>query len=143
MLWTLMPRSSSTTSAASSSSSPPDKQSAFSNGFGHDVARRRRQAGALELHRAVLDLKLFRQLFLDGRQDLFAFVHVHVRNARVTAQRIVGAAERPDVNVVHFLHLFDGENRPRHFFYTGAFRAAFQENMSGLTQDADRGVQDQ
>lgn len=44
----------------------------------------------------------------DGGEDALAFVHVHVGDAGVDAERVVIVAERPDVHVVNFQDAFDG-----------------------------------
>src|SRR5216683_173009 len=140
-----MRRSSSTNSAASRSACPPETgirstlllNSIFADWFGHDVARGGGQPGALELHGAMLDLKVFREFLSNGGDDFFALIHVHVRDASVAAEGIVRAAERPDVDVVHFVHIFDGEYGARHLFHAGALGAALQQDVRGIPQNSN------
>jgi hypothetical protein len=82
--------------------------SRFWGGFRHDVAGSGGQAGTFQLHGGVLDAELCRYLTLDRLDDLLAFVHVHVGNARVAAEGVVASTERPDVHIVDFDNLFQG-----------------------------------
>ncbi len=50
----------------------------FFEGFGHDVAGLGGEAGALELDGGVFNAEICGGFGLDGLQDAFAFVHVHV-----------------------------------------------------------------
>ncbi len=78
--------------------------------LGHYVAGLGGQAGAFELHGGVINPKIRGGFLLDGLEDAFAFVHVHVRQAGVQAEGVVAAAERPDVQVVNFIDALDGED---------------------------------
>jgi len=80
----------------------------FLSGFGHDVTGLRGQAGAFELDGGVFDMKLPCSNFFNGGEKAFAFVHVHVGNARVKTERIVTAAQGPDMDVVNLLDAFHG-----------------------------------
>src|SRR5208283_1598413 len=111
--------------------------------FRHDVAGSGGQAGAFQLHGGVLDAELRCHLLPDCPNDLFALVHVHVRNACVAAERVVASAERPDVHVVDFDNLFQGKNRARHFFHLHFARPSFQQDVGGFTKDANGGIKNQ
>ena len=86
----------------------PPERLGFAEGFGHDVAGCGGESRAFELNGYVFNRKLGSKLLFDGGEDFLALVHVHVGNARVAAQRIVIAAERPDVHVVNFGDVLDG-----------------------------------
>src|SRR4029077_2068215 len=101
------------------------------------------KAGALQLHRSVLNRKILRSLLLDRGEELFTFVEVHVRNAGVQAEGMVIAAERPEVHVVDFLDAFDGENGARDFFDAQFAGTAFEKNVRGFAQDADAGQKEE
>ena len=77
------------------------------NWMRHDVAGFLWQARALELHGDVRDVEILFQPGANRLQDSFAFIHVHVRNARVARERHHVRSNRPDMNVVDFLHAFD------------------------------------
>src|SRR6266568_2060222 len=62
---------------------------------------------------------------------------MHVRNARVETKRIVTTAERPKVNIVHFLHAFDGENGAGDIFDAHFMRATFEKEVGRFAQEAD------
>ena len=68
---------------------------------------------------------------------MFALVKVHVWDARVEAERVVAAAEGPEVNVMDFLHAFDGEHGASDFFQAQFTRTAFEKDVRGFAQDAD------
>jgi hypothetical protein len=91
----------------------------------------------------VLDPKLFRDLFLNGGEYFFAFVHVHVRDACMAAHGVMAAAEGPDVHVVDFLHKFHGEDGAGDLFDSRFARPAFQKDVRGLAQNAGRGIEDE
>lgn len=76
-------------------------------GFGHVEAGFGGEAGAFELNSGVRDFKIARKNLLNVAQDFFGFFHVHIGNAGVTGERVEIRAERPDMNVVNFLHAFD------------------------------------
>ena len=61
-------------------------------GLGHDVTGLGGEAGAFELDRSVVNLKFSGGFFLNGGEEFLAFVHMHVGNAGVKAERIVAAA---------------------------------------------------
>src|SRR5689334_16724902 len=69
-------------------------------GVGHDVAGIGGEAGAFELDGYVADAEVVKEFVLDGGENLLAFVHVHIGNARVAGKGVVAAAEGPDVDVV-------------------------------------------
>src|SRR5438552_18944100 len=68
---------------------------------------------------------------------------MHVRNARVKAERVVAAAEGPQMNVMHFLHAFDLQHSASDVFHSQIRRAALEKNVRGLAQDADAGPQNE
>ena len=72
---------------------------------------------------------------------MFALVKVHVWDARVKAKGVVAAAEGPEVNVVDFLHAFDGEDGAGDFLQAEFTRAAFEKDVRRFAQDADAGPQ--
>ena len=57
----------------------------FFEGFGHDVAGVRGEAGAFKLDGSVFDAEICGGFGLDGLQDALAFVHVHIGEAGVQA----------------------------------------------------------
>ena len=91
----------------------------------------------------MFDPELFRDFFLDGGEYFLAFVHVHVRDARMAAHGVVAAAEGPDVHVVDFLYKFDGEDGASDLFDPRFARPALQKDVRGLAQNTRRGVQDE
>ena len=91
----------------------------------------------------MINLEFLRGFFLNRVSKSLALIQVHVRNPRVQAQRVVPAAERPDVDVVNFLHAVDGEHGAGDFLDAHLARAAFQENVGGLAENADAGPQHQ
>lgn len=91
----------------------------------------------------MFDGELGSELSFDRGEDFLTLVHVHVGNARVTAQRIVIAAERPDVDVVNFGDVFDGKNDTRDFFNASFARTPFEKDVSGFPENSDRGVEDE
>src|SRR5882762_1472198 len=121
----------------------PEVELLFFRGLRHHVAGSRRKPGAFQLHCGVIDPKTLCRFFLNRNQDAFAFIHVHVRNARMQAQRVVSAAQRPDVHVVNFLHALDSENRARHFFHVHFARPPLQQNVRGFPQNSYAGPQHQ
>ena len=66
---------------------------------------------------------------LDGGEDAFAFVHVHIGDAGVEAEGVVVVAERPDMNVVNFEDAFYGEDGASHVFDGAIGRAAFEQDV--------------
>ncbi len=64
---------------------------------------------------------------------------MHIGDARVQAEGIVAAAERPQMHIVDFLDTLDLQDSASHVFDTQIKRAAFQENVRGLAQNADAG----
>ena len=95
-------------------------------GFGHDVAGLRGQAGTFELYGGVADAKFVGYLTLDVGENAFAFIEVHVRDARVEAESVVGISQRPDMYVVNFLHARNGEDGAGDVFHAYTLRTAFQ-----------------
>src|SRR5262249_22614608 len=91
----------------------------------------------------MADAELPLRNFADGRQNALALIQMHVRYARMEAERDVRAAERPDVRVVHFLHAFDGEQGARDIPDAEFPRTALQQDMGGFPQDTDTGPKDQ
>ena len=61
-----------------------------------------RQPCALELNGRMGDFEFVCQHFFDIRENLFAFFHMHIRNANVARKRHQVRSNRPDVNVVDF-----------------------------------------
>ena len=110
-------------------------------GFGHYVAGVGGEAGAFELDGDVVDGEGVVEFLADGGEDGFAFVHVHVGNAGVAAHSVVIAAEGPDVDVVNFVDAGDGEDGPSDFFNLQVLRTAFEQDVGGVTQNADAGPQ--
>src|SRR5713101_8257930 len=66
---------------------------------------------------------------------------MHVWDARVETEGIVTAAEGPEVNVMDFLHAFDGEDGASDFFQAEFTRTTFEKDVRGFAQDADAGPQ--
>ena len=115
----------------------------FFEGFGHDVAGLRGQAGTFELYGGVADAEFVGYFSLDVGENAFAFIEMHVRDARVEAESVVGVSQRPNMYVVNFLHAGDGENSAGYVFHTHPLRATFQQDMRGLAQNSDAGPQHQ
>jgi len=69
--------------------------------------------------------------------QVFALVKVHVWDARVEAERVVAAAEGPEVNVMDFLHAFDGEHGGERLLPSAVHATAFEKDVRGFAQDAD------
>src|SRR5215475_2647256 len=88
----------------------------FLCGGRHDVAGMGGEAGAFELDGDVVDGEGVVEFLANGDENGFAFVHVHIGYAGVAAHGVVIPAERPDVDVVNFLHTGDGEDGARDFF---------------------------
>ncbi len=80
------------------------------------------KAGAFELNGDVINGEAVVEFLADGDENKFAFVHVHIGNARVATERVVIAAERPDVDVVNFLDARNGENGAGDFFHLQILR---------------------
>src|SRR5579859_2699350 len=116
-------------------------KSLFLHGFGHDVARAGRQSRSLELNGCVIDAEFLCGFLLNRGKQAFALVEVHVRNARVQAQSVVTAAERPDVHVMHLLHALNPEDGTGNFFNAHLARAALEKNVRGFTENANAGPQ--
>jgi len=85
----------------------------------------------------VADVEVGGTLGLDGGEDSFALVHVHVGDARVQAERVVVVTERPDMNVVNLQDAFDGQDGASYVFHGAIGRAAFEQDMRGVAQDSD------
>jgi len=100
----------------------------------HDVTGFLRQAGALELHGDVRDVKILLELGANRPLDFFAFIHMHVRNARVARERHHIRANRPNMNVVDFLDAFDAQDGMRHGLELNPFRQTLQQDVAGLLQ---------
>src|ERR1700730_11205799 len=115
----------------------------FFEGFGHDVAGLRGQAGTFELYGGVADAEFVDYFSLNVGENAFAFIEMHVRDARVKAEGVVGISQRPNMNVVDFLHTGNGEDGPGYVFHAHTLRTAFQQNMRGLAQNSDAGPQHQ
>lgn len=115
----------------------------FLGGLRHDVAGLRGKAGALELDGSVFDAKLLGGELLDGGEQAFAFVEMHVGNAGVKAEGVMAAAERPEMNIVDLLDAFDSEDGAGHLFDAQLRRTAFEKNVRGLTKNAEAGPEDQ
>ncbi len=64
---------------------------------------------------------------------------VHIGNADVAGKRVQIGAERPDVNVMHFLHALDAQHRSRHILQTNIAREPFQKNVPAFSQYARAG----
>src|SRR5579859_565614 len=116
-------------------------KSLFLHRFGHDVARVRRQSRSLELNGCVIDAEFLRGFLLNRSKQAFALIEVHIRNARVQAQSVVTAAERPDVHVVHLLHALNLKDGTGNFFNAHLARAALEKNVRGFPENADAGPQ--
>ena len=101
----------------------------FLDGFGHDITGLRGQTGAFKLHRGVFDMKVLCSDVFDRGEEAFALVHVHVGDARVKAESVVTAAERPDMDVVDLLDTFHGQDSSSDLFDLQIMWAAFQEQM--------------
>lgn len=112
-------------------------------GLRHDVTGLRGQAGALELHGGVLDAEFFLRNFFDAQQNALALIHVHIGNARVEAESDVRPAERPDVDVVHFVDAFDLQKGSSNFFDAGFAGAAFEEDVGGFAKNTDAGPENE
>src|ERR1700676_486168 len=110
-------------------------------GFGHDVAGLGRKAGAFELYGGVADAEFVGYFSLNVRQNTFALIEVHVRNARVQTQSVVCISQRPNMYVVDFLHTGHGEDGTSYIFHAHTLRPAFQQYMRGLPQNPDAGPQ--
>ena len=65
------------------------------------------KACAFQLHGGVFDGKFLRGHLLNRGEQALAFVEMHIRDARVKTERVVAAAERPQMHVVNFLYAFD------------------------------------
>jgi hypothetical protein len=76
---------------------------------------------------------------LDRSEQAFTLIEMHIWDARVKTERMVTAAEGPEMHIVHFLHAFDSQYSPGDVFDAQIKRAAFQKNMRGFAQDADAG----
>src|SRR6267154_3710787 len=113
----------------------------FLGGGGHDVAGLGGKAGAFELDGDVVDGERVVEFLADGGEDGFTFVHVHVGDAGVAAHGVVVAAEGPDVNVVNFVDAGDGEDGTSNLFHLQVLRTAFEQDVGGVTQNADAGPQ--
>src|SRR5271155_764117 len=100
------------------------------------------ESGSLELDCGVINLKFLGGFFLDGAEQAFALVHVHIGNAGVEAQSIMAGAKRPDVDVVDFLDALDGEDGAGYFLDAHFSGAAFEKDVGGLAEDADAGPED-
>jgi len=111
----------------------------FLGGGGHDVAGLGGEAGAFELDGDVVDGERVVEFLANGGEDGFTFVHVHVGNASVAAHGVVIAAEGPDMNVVNFVDAGNGEDGTSDFFNLQVLRTAFEEDVGGVTQNADAG----
>src|SRR5437016_8167229 len=66
---------------------------------------------------------------------------MHVGDARVETEGMVTSAKGPEVNVVDFLHAFDGEDGASDFFQAEFTRATFEKDVRGFAQDANAGPQ--
>jgi len=64
---------------------------------------------------------------------------VHVGDASVAAHGVVVAAEGPDVDVVNFVDARNGENGAGNFFNLQVLRTAFEQDVGGVTQNANAG----
>jgi hypothetical protein len=112
------------------------EQLVLPDGFGHDVAGGGWEAGAFQLDGAVLNAE-FLYSFPNCGDYFFTFVHVHVWNPSVAAQGVVFAAEGPDMNVMHFPNVLDGQDRSRHFLDPCPARPTLQQDVRGFPQNAD------
>src|SRR5579864_4024870 len=109
----------------------------------HDVTGFVRQAGALELNGDMRDVEIFFELGANRLQNFFAFVHVHVRDAHVAGERHQIRPNRPDMNVVDFLHALDAQDGTRHGLELNSSRQAFEQDVAGLLQEALGGPEHQ
>ena len=112
---------------------------ALFGGDGHYVTRGGGEAGALELDGGVADVEVGGAFGLDGGEDAFAFVHVHVWDAGVEAERVVVVTERPDVDVVDFEDAVDTKDGASYIFDCAVGRATLEQDVSGVAQDSDAG----
>ena len=112
-------------------------------GGGHDIAGGGGEAGAFELDGGVADVEVGGALGLDRGEDALAFVHVHVGDAGVEAERVVVIAEGPDVYVVNFQDAVDREDGASYIFHGAIRGAAFEQDVCGVAQDTDAGPQDE
>src|SRR5579885_1897383 len=120
-----------------------DKEKLLLRWLGHHVAGLRRKPGSFQLNRHVVNQEGLVQFLANRPKNRFAFVHVHVRNARVAAHRKVIAAERPDMYIVYFHYPLNCQNRARHFFYLHILRTPFEQNMRGIAQNSNTRPQHQ
>ena len=112
-------------------------------GGGHYVAGGGWEAGAFKLDGGVADVEVGGALGLDGVEDALAFVHVHVGDASVEAERVVAVAERPDVHIVNFEDAFDRENRTGDVLYAAIRRPALEKHVRGFAQNSNARPKDE
>lgn len=91
----------------------------------------------------MVNPKILGGYFLDGGEDAFAAVEMHVRDARVQAEGVVTAAERPDVEIVNFLDALDGEDGAGDLFDLQFAGTALEEDVGGFAENADAGPEDE
>ncbi len=79
--------------------------------MGHVIAGVLGQARPLKLNGRMRNVEVGFESRPDTREDFFALVHVHIRNADVAGKRMEIGADCPNVDVVNFLNAVDAQDR--------------------------------
>src|SRR5207248_3858162 len=91
----------------------------------------------------VVDAEVTRKPCAYFGQNFFAFLHVHIGDTNMARERMLASAERPNMDIVHFLDAGNLQNSSRYFGKAHLPRAAFEQDVGGFPQDSYRGPEDE